>query len=389
MTMRSLRSRLRPHTVRLRLTALYGVLFLACGASLLAITYVLVEHGTRGNVFTYSRSGTDALVGLGTAPKQSISPDHTVQGSDPAGTPVVDPGKEAAGIKALAQRQHADMLNQLLTDSGIALGLMALLSCGLGWVVAGRTLRPLETSLLAQRQFVANASHELRTPLARQRAIGQVALADPEADAASLRVAHERVLAAGSQQERLITGLLALARGQAGVDHTESLDLAEVAARVLAGRQLEAELRGLVVDADLDDAPVSADPRLVESLVGNLVDNALRHNVPDGRVAVSTRHRDGRALLSVSNSGPVIPLDAVPRLLEPFRRLGADRRIAGDGFGIGLSIVRAVCAAHRATLTITPRDGGGLTVDVAFTAMRPGPAASGRVTTRPARPSLL
>lgn len=378
--MQALRERLRPHTVRLRLTVLYGVLFLACGTALLAVTYVLVEHGTSKNVVTFGKGDQQGAAMWRDGPKPGAR-DRAVQITGRA-SGAVTPGTvppDLQKLKALAARQHADLLNQLLLDSGIALGVMAVLSCGLGWVVAGRTLRPLESSLVAQRRFVANASHELRTPLARQRAIGQVALADPEADVQTLRAAHERVLAAGAQQERLITGLLALARGQAGVDHTERLDLGQVAGRVLASRQPESELRGLITDVELADAPVSADPRLVESLVGNLVDNALRHNVPGGWVAVTTGQREGRAVLSVANSGPLVPADDVPRLLEPFRRLGAERRIGGDGSGIGLSIVQAVCDAHRAALTITARAEGGLEVEVAFTAARgAGPPGRGR-----------
>jgi signal transduction histidine kinase len=376
-----------PRSVRLRLTALYGVLFLACGAALLTVTYVLVRHSADGNLLTYQDSSSRVAVALFGADKPAVAGkyERSVTRSGPASRPLPkDAAKTIAEIRRLARAQQQDMLNQLLLDSGIALGVMAVLSCGLGWVVAGRTLRPLETSLAAQRQFVANASHELRTPLARQRAIGQVALADPEADAGSLRAAHERVLAAGAQQERLIAGLLALARGQAGVDHTEPLDLGAVVQRAVAHRRPEADLRGIVVTAELGDAPLRGDPRLVESLVGNLVDNAVRHNVPDGWLDIGTAVVDGRAVLTVGNSGPLLDSAELPRLLEPFRRRDGARPAGQDGFGIGLSIVRAVCDAHRATLELRPRPEGGLAVAVAFPAAAPGPEARGDADPHPA-----
>jgi signal transduction histidine kinase len=149
----------------------------------------------------------------------------------------------------------------------------------------------LEASFAAQRRFVANASHELRTPLARQRTVGQVALADPDASIESLQAAHERVLAAGAQQEQLIEALLTLARGQAGVDRNEPFDLATLAERVVASRRAEAQYRDLAVYVDVEPAPGSGDPRLVERLVTNLVDNALRHNIVGGCVVVRTRTR--------------------------------------------------------------------------------------------------
>jgi signal transduction histidine kinase len=367
-----LRARLHRHSVRVRLTALYGLLFLASGAGLLAVTYALVDHGSGRNVLTFSNSTSRQVIALltqGKPPRGAGEQERSLHVSAPDARPLPqDAGRTVAAVKKLAAAQQADLLHRLLLDSGLALGVMAVVSCGLGWVVAGRALRPLESSLAAQRQFVANASHELRTPLARQRAIGQVALADPEADVASLRAAHERVLAAGAQQERLIAALLALARGQAGVHHLEELDLGEIAARVVAQRQGEADLRGVLVSTALSAAPLRGDPRLVESLVGNLVDNAVRHNEPDGWVDVSSALSEGRAVLTVTNSGPVVDPGEVARLLEPFHRHRAARTAGADGFGIGLSVVQAVCDAHRATLDVRARDRGGLAVTVGFAA---------------------
>jgi signal transduction histidine kinase len=224
---------------------------------------------------------------------------------------------------------------------------------------------------------VANASHELRGPVALQRTLAQVALADPDATVESLAAAHERVLASGAQQERLIEGLLTLSRGEAGLQRRDPFDLAVLTDELLAGRRSEAKLRGLELHAALSPAPATGDPRLVERLVGNLVDNALRHNVTDGRVDVTTGTRSGQAVLSVANTGPSVPATAVPRLLEPFRRLGADRTAHGEGVGLGLSIVQAIANGHSATLAIDPQPGGGLRVEVSFPAASPSAMPQG------------
>ncbi len=218
---------------------------------------------------------------------------------------------------------------------------------------------------MSQRLFVANASHELRTPLARQRTLIQVALADPEASIESLRHAHERVLAAGELQDRLIDALLTLARSHAGLERREPCDLDGIAAHVLMLDADEAARRAVELQHSLRPAPVRGDARLIEQLTVNLVDNALRYNVLGGHVRVRTETRDDRAVIEVSNSGPVVPPDAVARLFQPFQRLGANRT-SDAGLGLGLSIVRAVADAHGATVSAEARHDGGLDIEVTF-----------------------
>lgn len=319
-----------------------------------------------------------------------------------------------------------------------ALLVLALLSVALGWLLADRLLRPvrlmtaaardisasnlsrrlrtgrrddeftrlgetlnellarLEASFQAQRHFVANASHELRTPLTAERTLLQVALADPGASQSSLREACEQVLALGIRTERLIDALLTLATGERGIERREPLDLADLAARVVRTRGDLARRCQVRLDATLGPAKTAGDPRLAESLIANLADNALRYNVPGGSAQVSTATYDGRAVLSVRNTGAVVPPADVDRLFQPFQRLGADRvqRSAGPGarlglgaglddsaglgagagldrgggHGLGLAIVRAIADAHGACVTARARQGGGLDITVAFPA---------------------
>ncbi|HEY5318518.1 MAG TPA: HAMP domain-containing sensor histidine kinase, partial [Solirubrobacteraceae bacterium] len=236
----------------------------------------------------------------------------------------------------------------------------------------GRTLDDLfgrlQASFESQRHFVANASHELRTPLTGQRTLLQVALADPEADAQSLRSTCEEALALGAQQERLIDALLTLATSERGVERWESFDLGEIAKSIADSQEHEAGRKGIHIDAACTKAAAAGDRSLVESLLTNLVDNALRHNRAGGRVEISTTTRAGRALVSVSNTGAVIAPDQVERLFQPFQRLGAERIRLADGHGLGLPIVRAIANAHGATLTARSRPQGGLDVELSFPA---------------------
>jgi signal transduction histidine kinase len=399
---------------------LYASVFLACGVGLLAVTYLLVRDATGGVLVGTGKDGRTFSVAGKDGPRPRPAPGGASRvtnqwiggGPSTGGRPRVLTGPQAQGQarrdQALAERQHAAMLHQLLKQSGIALALMSAVSILLGWLAAGRVLRPLRTinerareisasslhkrlalagpddevkqladtfdellgrleaSFTAQRQFVANASHELRTPLARARTLAEVAVSDPEASVDSLRASHQRVLAAGEQQERLIEALLTLARSERGLDEHEAFDLATVTATILHARRHEAKRRGLSLQATLEAAATSGDPRLAERLVANLLDNALRHNRRGGRVDVVTATRNGQALLSVSNSGPVVPLDEVDRLFQPFQRLGADRTDHSDGIGLGLSIVAAIATAHAATLTTRAQPAGGLDIEVGF-----------------------
>jgi signal transduction histidine kinase len=391
---------LRPRrgTVRLRLTLLYGALFVVAGAILLGITYLLLESQF-GNLVYIDKGGSQVIRPQASAASSAPGP------VSPQDTPTVQ------------HYQGTVELHTLLLISGISLGAMMVISVGLGWLMAGRVLRPLrimaattrqisgeslhkrldmqgprdeithlgdtiddllgrlESAFDAERHFVANASHELRTPLTLEQALLEVTLADPAASADSLRATCERVLAASRNQERLIGALLTLARGQRGLDRREPMDLASVSGEVLTARYPQARRSGLRIDAVLDTAPAAGDPVLVSHLAANLVDNAMRYNTPEGWVAVVTRIRSDRAVLSVANSGPVIAPQDADRLVLPFQRHTLERTRHTEGHGLGLSIVRAIADAHGATLTILPRAAGGLDIEVVF----PGVAKPGNV----------
>ena len=409
-------------TIRLRLTLMYGAVFLLCGAALLAVTYFLTEHyAIRGPVMLKahqiegSASPGATSPGTGSGGTGGVTIPSPGSGFSQVCAGVVSGSAAAAPspvncsyLSAVLTQQRSDELDQLLEGCGVALGIMAMASIGLGWLMAGRVLRPLRTitsaarhisasnlnqrlplaapddelrelgqtfngllarlegSFGAQRQFVANASHELRTPLARQRTLVEVALADPQRSAESLQAACERVLAAGEQQERLIEAMLTLARSQRGLDQREPLDLRGMVTEVLRTHQPEARRRELDLSMVLNPAAASGDPELVERLVVNLVENALRHNVPGGWVEVLTGVHAGRSVLSVVNSGPRLEQSQVGRLFEPFQRLGPERAGRREGHGLGLSIVVAIAAAHNAELTARALAGGGLAVDLWF-----------------------
>jgi signal transduction histidine kinase len=433
--------RLRPprRTVRLRLTLLYGGLFLISGTGLLVITYVLVAH--RFPMVMSVQGKAAPRGGGGVMFRTAVASSPCAAGPAPAVSPA-QLSRCARQAQADAARQQAAVMNQLLTQSGVALAIMSVISIGLGWLVAGRVLRPLRTitaaarrvsasslherlalagpddelkelgdtfdgllgrleaSFGAQRQFVANASHELRTPLARQRTVVEVALADPAPTVASLSDACQRALAAGEQQEQLIEALLTLARSQRGLDRCEPVELAAIVDVVLRSRLPEAERRGLRVHAQLGNGPVRGDARLAERLAANLIDNALRHNVPGGWVRVMTGSRAGHAVLAVANTGPVIAAGEVGRLFEPFQRLGAERT-GRDGLGLGLSIVRSIADAHHARLRARPVAAGGLDIQVRFPACFParpparrsvtghsGQAITERGSRKPSRPKV-
>ena len=384
-------------SARVRLALMSSALFLVLGTALIVVI-VLVE---------------------GTA-----SPIHISVGSHTAVTAVPNGGPLPPVITvrpndAVIAQQHADNA-RLIVVAWVVLLLTALAAIPLGWFAAGRMLRPLreitarartisagnlherlalsgardeftqlgetldellarlEASFDAQRRFVANASHELRTPVTVERTLLQVALADPDASAETLRRTCEELLANGRDQERLIEALLTLASSERGLERREPTDIGALATAVLEQPRPELDEHGITLEARLEGAIANGDPALIERLISNLVDNAVRHNVDGGHVEIATRQQGDRALLVVENSGQMIAPDEIETMFEPFRRLGPARTGTGSGqHGLGLSIVRAIAEAHQAEIDARPRPGGGLTITVAFPA--PGAASAEQI----------
>ena len=381
---------LRP-TIRIRLTVLYGGMFLIAGVLLLWIIYLLaaqaIHEGTnlpfQITGINFPRNGCVANSGS----------------SDPL-----------AAIQTCMQHQRDVALNTLLKRSLLALIGLAVVAFAFGYVMAGRVLSPLgritrtarsvvgsdlkrrieldgpddelkeladtfdemlnrlERSFDAQRRFVANASHELRTPLAINRTLLEVQLADPEASS-ELRQLGKTLLATNERSEQLVEGLLLLARSENEIVDRKPVDLAEVASQAIEQTRAEAEGRHVELRENLAPAVVQGNGVLLERIALNLVQNAVRYNVPrDGWVQVTTSVEGGQALLVVVNTGPVVPAYEIDNLFEPFRRLRTERTGSDKGVGLGLSIARSVAVAHGGVISAEPRDGGGLVMRVAIPA---------------------
>lgn len=361
--------------LRLRLTALATALLALVGALLLALSYLLV-----GRVVA-------ALPHF------------------PAGTPV-----EVGGVTVDAAVEAARVVRQgretVLLVGLIAFPLLIITGGLLSWVLIGRTLRPLSTltsaaralsessldqrielsgprdevaeladtfddmlarlqaAFEAERRFVANASHELRTPLSVIRTEVDVTLADPSASVTELRQMGEVAREATDRADRLLNSLLFLARTQAsGLSVVQDVDLATLVRPAVTAVDSERSARQLTVDVTGGPAVVAGDPALLERVVGNLVENAVRHNVAGGSIEIVTGRGAAIGFVQVTSGGPVIDPRTVAELFEPFRQ-GERARTGHRGSGLGLSIVRAVVAAHGGTVTAAPADGGGLRVRV-------------------------
>ncbi|SEF18480.1 sensor histidine kinase [Jiangella alba] len=385
-------------TLRLRLTTLYGGLFVLAGALVLAVTYLLV------------RQSLDAV----TDPDRESSDLAALRASAAVSGNVDD---VVAQVQAQQDALQDAALDSLLTQGGVALLAVGAVAAGAGWLVGGRALRPLnaitstarriargggarglherialtgpddevkrladtfddmleqlDRSFDGQRRFVANASHELRTPLALNRALVELAVTRPGA-ADETRRLGAALLAVNQRHERLIDALLTLADSEHAVTDRSPVALAGLAAQVAEQAAAEADRAGVAVRiGPLHPAATAGDPVLLERLTQNLVENAVRHNVAGGWLAVSTAAGAGTVTLVVANTGPDVPGDEVEALFQPFRRLGDRRAGPNRGFGLGLSIVRAVARAHGGDATAAARPGGGLTVTVTLPA-RPG-----------------
>jgi signal transduction histidine kinase len=465
--------RLPRRTARLRLTVQYGAAFLACGAVVLGVyAYLLYAHTRHQLSSGQSSSQAIGSGSVGLQGKYPVADVHRAGGYDivPLKIPVADihragrydtinismpvaTSPQPQQRPVLTSAQYAGLLAhvgtridwaslEILIVCAIVLAVITVAAAAIGWIIAGRVLRPLRTitaaarriaasslherlalhgpddelkeladtldnlfarleaSFDAQRRFAANASHELRTPLTRERTLLQVTLADPESTAGTWRAVSRELLASNTEQERLIEALLTLASSEAETSQREPLDLAAITSEALAAACPAIAGRGLNVQAAIQPAAIDGDPLLVQQLAANLIDNAVRHNIPGGEIQISTGTSEAGAVLSVTNSGQVIPPAEVDRLFQPFQRLGPRPARDGHGHGLGLSIVRAIASSHGAVIGARALPGGGLAVDVTFLpspdprtapGLRPGTGRNraGRATPSSLSPSSL
>ena len=394
------RSRIRiralwPRRVRTRLAVTYAVLFLLAGIVLLALTYALLVI---------------VLVPSPAAPPKSI-PQSTQQVLALCKPPPTAPALIAECKRAIASvggegpKERGDVLSELRGASAIGLGILVIVSGGLGWLASGRAVRPvrsiteaarraselqlgqrlaltgpddefkqladtfdvmlerLDAAFTSQKRFVANAAHELRTPLTAMRTAIEVTLSKPTRTPAQLEAMASDVQRSVQRAEATVEAMLTLATSEAGPAAQEPVDLATAAEDALDGAHALIGERAIAVDAVLDPAPARGDPVLLERMIANLVENAVRHNTPGGWITIRTASRNGDAVFEIANTGESVPAEQIPTLFEPFAR-AKQRLNAHDGVGLGLSIASAIARAHNATITTRSRPEGGLEISV-------------------------
>jgi signal transduction histidine kinase len=394
--------------LRLRIALLIGGMVLVAGGAVLALTYVSLS----------AVLADPPVFGLGTAqsPQPPVaptsaplpSPSSAISPSSPSGEPVAEREAMKRQLSAEFQRLRSDFRDQVLPSlvrrGAVLLAVLGAIGLWIGWLISGYAVRPmrritttarriasrnvrgrinwggphdeareladmfddmlarLEEAVDDQWRFVANASHELKTPLAINRTLLEVAMGRPDAPP-QIGQLGETLLEVNARHEGMIDGLLTLARSEHAVARPVPVDLADIVEHVAEIARPEAQRAGVELRIDAGSAPMEGDPALLERLVLNLVQNAIRYNATDGWVRVTSERQGSSVRLRVANSGPEILAHDVAGLFEPFRRLH-DRVGSSRGTGLGLSIVRSVARAHGGDVVATPRRGGGLDVEV-------------------------
>jgi signal transduction histidine kinase len=379
--------------MRTRLAVFYALLFLAAGVVLLALSYALLA--------------SVLLPAPGPPPK--LTPQEqallSVCKPPPSAPSLLAQCKHLISIADGGAQSRGDTLAALRQASAIGLIAVTIAAAGLGWLVAGRALGPvrslteaarraselrlgqrlaltgpddelkeladtfdvmlerLDAAFTSQKRFVANAAHELRTPLTAMRTAIEVTLSKPTRTPEQLEAMATRIKRSVERAEATVEALLTLATSEAGPTAQEVIDLATAAEDALDAAHAAIDQSHIKVDAALQPALARGDRMLLERMIANLVENAVRHNNPGGWIRVSTTQQADSALFEIANTGPSVPAEQIPTLFEPFAR--AEQRLNHtDGIGLGLSIASAIARAHNATITAYPRTGGGLEMTV-------------------------
>jgi signal transduction histidine kinase len=389
--------RIWPRRMRTRLAVFYALLFLLAGLALLALSYalmtsLLLPSAPPTRLLTPQKQ---ALLGvckpLPTSPSLLARCNHLI-------------GIVGGGVSA-----RGDTLSALREASAIGLGVLTIAAAGLGWLVAGRALRPvrsiteaarqaselrlgqrlaltgpddelkeladtfdvmlerLDAAFTSQKRFVANAAHELRTPLTAMRTAIEVTLSKPTRTPEQLEAMAERVKRSVERAEATIEALLTLATSELGPAAHEAVDLATAAEDALDATHAAIDQRRITVEAALEPALARGDRVLLERMIANLVENAVRHNDRGGWIGIRTIQQNGTAVFEITNTGDIVPAELIPTLFEPFAR-AKERLSSSEGVGLGLSIANAIARAHDATITARPRSGGGLEMSVTIPA---------------------
>jgi signal transduction histidine kinase len=381
-----------PQRLRTRLTVFYSVLFLAAGLGLVALAYTL---------------GAALLHTAGRPQLSQLTPSERslLQLCKPAPISKKLLTECQHLLSLVAPTANGDLIAALRIAALVAVFVAAVGAVVLGWLAAGRALRPVRTiteaalnaselrlgqrlaltgpedelkalgdtfdlmlerldaAFTSQQRFVANAAHELRTPLTAMRTAIEVTLSKPERTAGQLEEMAERVHRALQRAEATIEALLTLATSELGPTVSEGVDLATAAEDALDSVRAVIEQREIRVEASLEPAPTSGDRVLLERMIANLVENAVRHNHPGGTVWIRTYRETGGSVFEVANTGPELPAEQIAVLFEPFAR--AEQRVNFDeGIGLGLSIADAIARAHDARISAHERSGGGLELSV-------------------------
>ena len=385
--------RLWPQRMRTRLAVFYALLFLVAGVVLLALSYTLLA----------------SVLLPAPGPRPKLTPQEqallSVCKPPPTSPSLLAQCNHLIGIVGDGAQSRGDTLAALRQASAIGLIAVTIAAAGIGWLVAGRALRPvrslteaarraselrlghrlaltgpddelkqladtfdvmlerLDAAFTSQKRFVANAAHELRTPLTAMRTAIEVTLSKPTRTPDQLEAMATRIKRSVERAEATIEALMTLAKSEVGPTSHEPMDLATAAEDALDASHTAIDQRQIKVDAALEPARARGDRVLLERMIANLVENAVRHNNPGGWIGIRTIQQSDSAVFEIANTGPSVPAEQIPILFEPFAH-AKQRLNPSDGVGLGLSIATAIARAHNATITARPRAGGGLEMSV-------------------------